>query len=235
MQGLHVVVIGGSSGIGLATAQHARFAGADVTIIARNPERLRRAAAQCEGAHIIAADITRRSEIEAAIASLTRIDHLVVTAGSFHGGRIRDTDPDVMIDALRDRLAGPVYAIKAALPLMPDNGSITLMSGQLADRASGHGTSMLSAAVRGIEGFAHSAALELQPIRVNVVAPGYIDTPIFTNDVPDGRAVLDAVAGTLPVRRVGTADETAQAILFLINNEFMNGEVLHIDGGGRLV
>lgn len=108
--------------------------------------------------------------------------------------------------------------------------------GQLADRPSGQGTSVIAAAVRGVEALAQSLALELRPIRVNVVAPGFVDTPLYDAFGPQARdAILGGAASSLPGGRVGRADEVGEAIAFLLGNRFMNAEILHIDGGGRLV
>jgi NAD(P)-dependent dehydrogenase (short-subunit alcohol dehydrogenase family) len=234
LQDKHVVILGGSTGIGLATAELTKARGADVTLIGRSLDKLERAAVQIGGARVAVADVASRGAVEAALAGIERIDHLVITAGTFITGRVADTDPDVLLRALQERIAGPLYAICAALPAMTPNTTITLTGGQLSDRPMGNGTSIISAAVRGVEGFARSLALELQPIRVNVISPGFIETPLFDAFGTDGRkAVLKQAAAGLPVKRVGQPDEAARAIVFMMTNGFINGEVMHVDGAGR--
>ena len=165
---------------------------------------------------------------------MRRVDHLVITAGTFTAGKLADTDPDELLTAVRERIAGPLYAIKAALRLMPPTGSIVLTGGELSDRPSGNGTSLISAAVRAIEGLARSLALELKPIRVNVISPGFVETPLFDALGPEGRAsLLTEAGGRLPGGRIGRPEEIAQAITLLLGNAYMNAEVLHVDGGGR--
>jgi NAD(P)-dependent dehydrogenase (short-subunit alcohol dehydrogenase family) len=235
LDGQHIVIFGGSSGIGLAAAEQARRQGAAVTLVARDAEKLHRAAAMMGGVRTAVADITDRAAVERVFAGMERVDHLVITSGSFATGKLADTDPDLLLRALHERIAGPLYAIKAALPIFTPRGSITLMGGQLSDRPAGNGVAVISAAVRGIEALAGALAQEL-PIRVNVIAPGFTDTPLFDVLGEPGRsALLGQVAERLPVGRVGRAEELGSAILFLIGNGYVNGEVLHVDGGGRLV
>ncbi|KQV44770.1 MULTISPECIES: SDR family oxidoreductase [unclassified Duganella] len=231
----HVVIFGGSSGIGLAAAVQARSLGAELTLVGRNRAKLNQAADSLGGARVVVADITDRAEVEAVFAGLERVDHLVVTAGTFNAGRVADCDPDVLLHALDERIAGPLYAIKAALPLFSNRGSIILTGGQLSDRPTGNGVAVISAAVRGVEALAGALAQELKPIRVNVVAPGFTDTPLFDVLGETSKAFLQQVAESLPVGRVGQAEEIGAAILFMMTNTYINGEVLHIDGGGRLI
>ncbi len=236
LQDQHVVIVGGSTGIGFATAQAAQARGARLTLIGRSLAKLEAAAAQLGGARVAVANVAERASIEAALAGTEPIDHLVITAGSLIAGKLAESDPDALLQALQERIAGPLYAIKAALPRMPATGSIVLMGGQLSDRPAGNGTAVISAAVRGIEGLATSLALELAPIRVNVISPGFIDTPLFDAFGPEARsAVLTQAAAALPVRRVGRPEEAARAITFMLTNGYLSGEVMHVDGGGRLV
>ena len=119
---------------------------------------------------------------------------------------------------------------------MPPTGSIVLTGGLLSNRPTGNGTAVVSAAVRGVEDLARSLALELKPIRVNVISPGYVDTPMYDSFGAEGRAaLLKQAAQLLPGGRVGSASEVGAAIVFLLTNGYMNGEVLHIDGGHRFV
>lgn len=236
LNGAHVVVFGGSSGIGLATAAAAKAKGAIVTLIGRTPAKLEAAARTIGGAQTAIADIAERESVEAVFNGMTRVDHLVITAGGLHVGKLADPDPDQLLVKIQQRIAGAVYAIKAALPSMPPTGSIVLMGGQFSDRPPANGASITAAAVRGIEALARSLALELKPIRVNVIAPGLIDTSLFDVFGPEGRAAMFAQAAEqLPVGRAGRADEVGEAITFLLSNGYMNAEVLHIDGGGRFV
>lgn len=236
LSGAHVVVFGGSSGIGLAAAAAAKAKGAEVTLVGRTAEKVEAAARAIGGARTAVADIADRSAVEAMFRTLDRVDHLVITAGSFIVGKLMESDPDQLLAAMHERIAGPLYAIKAALPLMPPTASIVLTSGQLSDRPSGDGTSVIAAAVRGVEALARSLALELKPIRVNVVSPGFVDTPLFDVFGPENRtAILTQVAGNLPGGRVGHPEEVGEAIAFLLGNRYMNAEILHVDGGGRFV
>jgi NAD(P)-dependent dehydrogenase (short-subunit alcohol dehydrogenase family) len=236
LHGTHIVIFGGSTGIGLATARAAKAAGAGVTLAGRTAAKLEAAAREIGGAGTAVADIADRRSVEAVFAGMASVDHVVITAGGLSGGRLADSDPDELLMAIRERIAGPLYAIKAALALMPQTGSIVLTGGQFSDRPSGNGVSVISAAVRGIEALARSLALELKPIRVNVIAPGFVDTPLFDGLGHEARtAILAEAAEALPGRRVGQPAEVAAAIIFLLVNRYMNAEVLHIDGGGRFV
>jgi NAD(P)-dependent dehydrogenase (short-subunit alcohol dehydrogenase family) len=236
LQGAHIVVFGGSTGIGLATAGAAKACGAVVTLVGRTAAKLAAAASEIGGVRTVVADIADRKSVEAVFSGMTSVDHLVITAGGLAGGRLAETDPDQLLTAIQERIAGPLYAIKAALPLMPPTGSIVLTGGQFSDRPSGNGVSMISAAVRGIEAVARSLALELKPIRVNVISPGFVDTPLFDVLGQETRtAILAEATQALPGGRVGRPAEIAEAIMLLLSNGYMNAEVLHIDGGGRFV
>jgi NAD(P)-dependent dehydrogenase (short-subunit alcohol dehydrogenase family) len=235
LRGAHVVVFGGSTGIGLATARAAKASGARITLVGRAAAKLEAAAATLGGVRTAVADIVVRDQVEALFADMGGVDHLVITAGALAGGRLAEADPDLLLAVLQERIAGPLYAIKAALPRMPPTGSIVLTGGQFSDRPAA-GFSVVSAAVRGLEALAGSLALELRPIRVNVIAPGFVDTPLFDGLGDDARtALLTHAAAQLPGGRIGRADEVADAILLLLRNGYLNGEVLHVDGGGRLV
>jgi NAD(P)-dependent dehydrogenase (short-subunit alcohol dehydrogenase family) len=234
--GSHIVVFGGSTGIGLATARSAKTCGALVTLVGRTAAKLEAAARELDGVRTAVANIADRKSVEAVFTGMDSVDHLVITAGGLAGGRLDETDPDELLTAVHERIGGPLYAIKAALPLMPATGSIVLTGGQFSDRPSANGASVISAAVRGIEALARALALELKPIRVNVISPGFVDTPLFDALGHETRtALLADAARMLPGGRVGRPAEIAEAILLLLCNGYMNGEVLHVDGGGRLV
>ncbi|MGR9159728.1 SDR family oxidoreductase [Rhizobium leguminosarum] len=231
--GQNIIIIGGSSGIGLATAAQAKDAGANLFLISRNSQRLRRAAEAIGGAVEIVADIS--APRPAIFAGIDRIDHLLITAGTARLQPLRDQSETDLMQIMSERLIGPLLAIKAALPLLHAGSSITLTSAQLASRPLGVGA-IMAAAVSAVESTVRALAVELSPIRVNAVSPGMVDTPLLDGLMGDAKLqVLEQTASTLPTRNIGRPEDIAQAILFLMANRFVTGEVLHVDGGGRWV
>jgi NAD(P)-dependent dehydrogenase (short-subunit alcohol dehydrogenase family) len=235
LEGERVVVVGGSSGIGLETARLALAAGASVTIAGRSEDRLRRAAADLGGAvRSVVADVTEDGSVKALFDGETRVDHVFLPAGELKpgGGDVLGADLGALRSILESRLLGVVHVVRRARPKMA-GGSITLMSGLYANRPA-PGAALGAAAVAAIDGMTRALALDLAPIRVNAVAPGLIDTPLWDSFGPQREAIL-AQATALPVGRIGRPDEVAAAVLLLMSNGFVTGTVLAIDGGGSLV
>ncbi|MBW4694231.1 MAG: SDR family oxidoreductase [Lyngbya sp. HA4199-MV5] len=229
-----VVIIGGSSGIGFATAELAQAEGATVVITGRDPDKLDRAAQQLGAVRTAIVDITNETDVQQLMLQLDHIDHLIVLGASLASGKVVDTPLQELTRPIHERILGAVYAVRHAAPRMSD-GSITLTSGLFSTRPI-PGMTMAATAVGGIEAMSRALALELAPIRVNAIAPGYIDTPLLQAAFTDQyESVVKAQAATLPVKCIGTAQEAARAILFLMTTRFITGEVLHLDGGGRYV
>ena len=223
------MIIGGSSGIGFATAALAQAEGATVTITGRDRDKLARAAQTLGAVKTATVDITKEADLQQLMAPFDQIDHLIVL-----GGTVVETPLSELARSIDERLWGAVYAVRHAASRMSD-GSITLTSGWFSTRPIA-GMAMAAAAVGGIKAMSRALALELAPLRVNAIAPSYIDTPLLQAAFADQyESVVKAQAATLPVKRIGTAAETARAILFLMTTSFMTGEVLHLDGGGRYV
>ncbi|TXI04916.1 MAG: SDR family NAD(P)-dependent oxidoreductase, partial [Rhizobium sp.] len=147
-QGQNIVIIGGSSGIGLATARQAKDAGANLFLLSRNPTRLREAAEAIGGGTPIVADIADPQP--AMFAGIERIDHLLMTAGTVRLQPLKDQSQAELQQVVSERLIGPLLAIKAALPLLHDASSITMTSGQFASRPAAIGA-VVAAAVAAVE------------------------------------------------------------------------------------
>ncbi|SCC27723.1 SDR family oxidoreductase [Kosakonia oryziphila] len=232
-KGQNIVIIGGSSGIGLETARQAKEAGGNVFLISRSPQRLQDASEAIGGAIQIVADIANpRPTI---FAGIERIDHLFITAGTARLQPLTEESETDLRQVINERLIGPLLAVRAALPILHSASSVTLTSAQLSSRPLNVGA-IMAAAVSAVESLTRALAIELSPIRVNAIAPGMIDTPLLDALMGDEkRKVLEQTASNLPAKVVGRPEDIAQAALFLMSNRFITGEVLHVDGGGRWV
>jgi NAD(P)-dependent dehydrogenase (short-subunit alcohol dehydrogenase family) len=222
-----VVILGASSGIGLATAQAAGALGARTVMLGRSAERLNEAAREVPGAQPVSLDMLDRAAVDGTIGSLGPIDHLVLAAA---GDELAWAAPiaeltSEQVERSFDKLRGYVNVTRAAVPLLRERGTITLLSGTSAVRAPA-GFSVLAAAGGSVVSFGKALALELAPIRVNVVMPDVVDTPRHPN-----REQIRALAERLPARYFGQPRDIAQAILFLMTNPYMTGHTLIIDGG----
>ncbi|MTJ80860.1 MAG: SDR family oxidoreductase [Telmatospirillum sp.] len=236
LAGRTVAVIGGSSGIGRAVAATARANGARLLLVARDPSRLAEAAAALGGARTIAADIADPAwERSDPFRDIAIIDHLIITAGTVRLRPLAEQTAEDLRRIAAERFTGPLLAIASAVRRMPADGSITLTSGQIAARPLPVGVA-LAAAAGAVEAMTPALALELAPRRVNAVAPGMVDTPLLAKLLGDGRdAAIRQAASTLPAGRIAGDADVAAAILLLITNGAITGEVLHVDGGGRWV
>jgi NAD(P)-dependent dehydrogenase (short-subunit alcohol dehydrogenase family) len=247
LDGKRVAIIGGSSGIGLETAREALAEGAFVTIAGRSEDRLRQAADRLKNSskeggtkgaadrlRTVVADLADESSVRSLFAGETRVDHVFVPAGELRpeSGDVLRSDPDRLRSFLDVRLLGVAHVVRHARSKM-EGGSITLMSGLYAIRP-GVASAMAAAAVAAVEGMTRALALDLAPVRVNAVAPGLIDTPLWDTFGSHREAVL-ARGARLPVGRIGRPEEIAAAVIFLMTNGYVTGTVLRIDGGGALI
>jgi NAD(P)-dependent dehydrogenase (short-subunit alcohol dehydrogenase family) len=235
-----VLIVGGSSGMGLALAERLLAAGAYITIVGRSEDRLssaRRQLGNPDRLRSIAADVTREEEVVSLFDALGDLDHIVTTAADITGVYVLLPDMDVSIarGVIDSKIIGPLLLAKHGAAHLAAGGSITLTSGIAAYRPAPRG-SVVAAVTGALASLAYALALELAPIRVNVVSPGWVDTPIWQAVAGDRKTeVLEVMANRLPVGRVGRATDIAQAIELLMHNGFITGTVLHVDGGQRLV
>jgi NAD(P)-dependent dehydrogenase (short-subunit alcohol dehydrogenase family) len=232
----HVVIIGGTSGIGLAAADILLREKFRVTISGRDPQRLANAGKKLRHeAGAVVADAANPAAIAALFGGLGGFDHLVLAFGSNKGlGSFATVGIEDVRLSFTEKVFPQFACAQAAQKFLSPNGSITFLSAVSAFGAM-PGAAGIGAANGAIATIVPTLARELQPLRVNAVAPGVIDTPWWDWVAPDQKAALFAdFASKTPVGRVGTSEEIGQAIAFLITNGFMTGQTIVCDGGIRL-
>jgi NAD(P)-dependent dehydrogenase (short-subunit alcohol dehydrogenase family) len=233
--GQTVVVIGGSSGIGLETARRAREEGAHVILTARNPDRLHRVGLEL-GASIAAFDATDFDRLARFFDALaTPIDHLLVTGPGPYYAPLAQFDLDAARRDLEAHLLLPLLVARHAAGKVRPGGTLLFMGGT-GGRRTAPGLSLISALTAALPAMTKNLALELAPVRVNLIAAGFVDTPLSAAILGDQ---LDARRGqlrtTLPIGRVvGPADVAALAV-HLMTNTAVTGATFDIDGGQQLV
>ncbi len=231
----HVVVLGGTSGIGYAVAQACTQAGARVTVASRDPARVA-AAVRTLGASSASreVDATDRAALDAFFRSTGAIDPLVLSLSSGGGaGFFRELDLLSLRQALEGKFWAYVNALQTGLTQLSRHGSITLLTAESA-RVATPATSGLAASNGALNAMVPTLALELAPIRVNAVCPGVVTTPIFERWPDELRERFTARAEAAPVGRAGRPEEVAQVIMLLLENEYLTGSILDVDGGIHL-
>jgi NAD(P)-dependent dehydrogenase (short-subunit alcohol dehydrogenase family) len=233
---MNAVVVGGTSGIGLATARRLHLSGADVHVVGRDKRRLDEVAASDPGLVGHQGDGGDRASISAVLDAIGRVDWLVITlSGSEGPGAIADLDLDMLRRAFDAKFWAHLTTIQAALPHLAPDGSITLL-GAVTARAGIPGTAGIGAINGAVEALVKPLAVELAPIRVNAVSPGLVDTPWWSGLPAEARqAYFAQAAAVLPARHVATADEVAEIVAVVATNANMTGTIVEADGGARLV
>jgi NAD(P)-dependent dehydrogenase (short-subunit alcohol dehydrogenase family) len=230
-----VVIIGGSSGIGLATAKLALEEGASIIIASRSREKLEKANQLLnQKAMIVQADLADRPSLENLFREVGELNHLFISAAEPKSGLIIDTDMEDIRSSLDTRFWGTYCATQLAIPNMARDGSITYMSGNAAVHPI-KGSSVGSASVAAIEAFARGMALELAPIRVNVIRAGLIDTPLLDQYGHQRQAIIDNFSKRAPLKRIGKAEDVAEAAVYLMKSTYTTGTILQVDGGALLI
>jgi len=234
--GQMVVVIGGSAGIGFEVARRARAEGADLIIAGRDTARLRRAAGELGADSAAAFDASDPASLERFFTELPRpVDHVMVTAGRPHYGRLADMDYEQMREALEEHLMLALEVARNVPGNVRPGGSLLFMGGT-GSRRPGLGLVIASTVTVAMPALVANLALELAPTRVNLIAPGFVDTPLSAellgDQLEERRRQLRA---TLPIGRVvGPADVAALAV-HVMTNTALTGATYDIDGGQQLV
>lgn len=232
LKGKRVVIIGGTAGIGLATAQAAAAAGAKVWAAGRSQAHIDKATAAANGSfEVRQADTHDADALKAIFDEVGTIDHLVSAAV---GGE-RTLKPfleqtDEQFKAAYDKLWGYTNVVRTGAPYLAEDGSITLVSGSPA-RKIRPAQSPLSCVGASVENLVRCLAVEMAPIRVNVVSPGTVDTAMFDAMGDAKEANLAAATATHLIPRAGYPEEVADGILFVMQNRFVTGTTVDVDGG----
>jgi NAD(P)-dependent dehydrogenase (short-subunit alcohol dehydrogenase family) len=236
LPGQTVVVIGGSAGIGLETARRARAEGAGVILTGRNPERLQQAASELGALSTATFDANDSAALEAFFEGLQApIDHVMVTAGGPYYAPLAEMDFDEARRALQEHPMLMVGVARYGAPKVRPGGSLLFMGGTGARRPSA-GVGLSSAMTAALPALTASLALEIAPVRINLIAAGFVDTPLSASLLGDQLdARRDQLRATLPIGRVvGPADVAALAV-HLMTNTALTGATYDIDGGQQLV
>jgi len=234
--GQTVVVIGGSAGIGLETARRARRAGAHIVLTGRNAERLEVAAKSIGATRVAAFDANDADALAAFLGSFSDpIDHIMATAGAPHYGPVLAMPVEEARRDLTEHMVLALQVARGAAGKVRPLGSLTFMGGTGARRPR-IGLAIASTVTIAMPTLIASLALELAPIRVNLIAAGFVDTPLSArllgNDLDKRREELRA---TLPIRRVVTASDVAALAVHLMTNSALTGATYDIDGGQQLL
>lgn len=234
LTGKRVVVVGGKSGIGLGVAQAAHAAGATVVVAGR-----RAAAEHPELAPFeqIALDVRDEAAVRAAFEAIGDLDHLIVTAGPGFGtwGGFMDEDMRGVRSYTEGKFLGSWACARYASPRFGSGGSITFLTGGTAVRSKA-GLAAVTSGFAAVEALARSLAIELGPIRVNTIRPGFVDTDFWTFlSETDAARIRDKVREHFPVRRLGTPADVGHAAVFLMTNPYVTGTVVEVSGGETLV
>lgn len=230
LNGKTIIVIGGSSGIGAAVVKQAVARGAHVVLAGR-----RLSSTVENGVRSEQVDVTDAASLQRLFETVGQFDHLVYTAGpAVQAKSLIETDLNLAQDNFNVKLWGSLRAIQQALPFLDERGSITLTSGQLG-RKTVAGQFIKTGINAATEALGKQLAKELAPRRVNVISPGVIDTEAYAGLSEEQRLAMFAKAGgALPVGRVGQAEEVAAGYVLAMENGFITGSVIDVDGGGLL-
>lgn len=232
-----VVITGITGGVAAATARLLVQQGYDVVVSARDEARLHQAVAELgPKTHGFVMDLTDPASVADFFKAVGTFDHLVTPAATSMFAPIAEMDFEAARQILETKQWGQMLCVHEGAKRISSTGSITLFSGTVTQKPIA-GAGMFAAVGGATEAAARVWAFELAPVRVNTVVPGVIETPIWEALMPPeaARATLDATAEALPVGRVGRPEDVADGVRFLIENGFVNGHALVIDGGHRLV
>ena len=236
LRGQTVVVIGGSSGIGLETARLAHAQGAEVILTARNPERLQSAASEFHALHTAAFDATDFALLEKFFDNLPApVDHVLVTGPGPYYAPLADFDFEKARRGIEAHLLLPIQLARCAQKKVRPGGTLLFIGGT-GGRTTAKGLALVSAITAALPALTKGLALEIAPIRVNLIAAGFVDTPLseklLGSEIENRRNQLRT---TLPIQRVVQSSDVAKLALHIMVNTALTGATYDIDGGQQLI
>jgi NAD(P)-dependent dehydrogenase (short-subunit alcohol dehydrogenase family) len=236
LRGQTVVLLGGSAGIGLETARRARSEGAEVILAGRNPDRLQEAAAEVGAKSTAAFDAADYASLSDFFQGLDGpIDHVMVTAGRPSYGPLADMDLEEMREGLDDHLMLALRVTRAAGDVVRPGGTFVFMGGTGA-RRHGPGLALASTQTVALPALIAGLALEFAPVRVNLIAAGFVDTPLSASLLGDQlEARRQELREKLPIGRVVGPEDVAALAVHIMSNTALTGATFDIDGGQQLV
>ncbi len=226
------IIFGGSSGIGLATAQALIKQGARVIIVGRSEKKLLVARESLGGLiTTLTCDIADEKNIASLFDEIEIIDGIACTAGETPPGAIHSLSTESAMQGFRSKFWGQYFIVKYGVPKLSSDGSVVLTSGAFSVRPVKN-VGVLSAVNGAIESFVRAMAMELAPIRINGIAPGLIDTDrLKMVSARDPKALEERLRTQVPLKRLGQGEEVAQSVLYLLSNSYTTGSILYVDGG----
>ena len=231
LAGQTVVVIGGSAGMGLETARRARAEGADVVLAARNPDRLEQAARDVGAERTAAFDVNDAAALQSFFGDLPAIDHVMLTGPGPRYAPLLEMDPADVRDVLSDHVALALAVTRNAVGKMRPGGTLLFIGGT-GGRRIDHRLGIIASGTAALPPFVATLALEIAPVRVNLIAPGFVDTPLSASllggELEERREELRR---TLPIGRVVGPDDVAALAVHIMTNTALTGATFDIDGG----
>jgi len=231
LAGQTVVVIGGSAGMGLETARRARAEGADVVLAARNPDRLEQAARDVGAERTAAFDVNDAAALQSFFGDLPAIDHVMLTGPGPRYGPLLEMDPADVRDVLSDHVALALAVTRNAVGKMRPGGTLLFVGGT-GGRRIDHRLGIAASGTAALPPFVATLALEIAPVRVNLIAPGFVDTPLSASLLGDQlEERREELRRTLPIGRVVGPEDVAALAVHIMTNTALTGATFDIDGG----
>jgi len=235
LTGKKIIIIGGSSGIGLSIAKACLSQGAQLVIASRNLDKLNNSKKDLNPeTEIHSLDISQPDQIQNFFQKVGKFDHLITPAATVSWGTFGAMNKREEQASFQNKFWGQYYAAKFGFPYLNTGGSIVFFAGCWSQRPIA-GAAIPSSINGAIESLGRSLAVELAPLRVNVISPGIIDTPVFSGlSEQDRKAFFDKTAKGTPIKKIGNPQEVAMAAIYLMTNTFTTGSTIFVDGGETL-